>query len=88
MSTHKIKGVEKSVCTCEQMIAYNICQSYKDMSGLWCATFARNYMNGKRDFDKYDKDLICHLIAAHKGKTYFGKIASSYAEIGGWFPLP
>lgn len=85
---HKIPGVDKSVCTCEQMIAYNFCQTYKEMSGDWCAAFAKNHMDGSRKFDKYDKDMILHLISACKSKTYFGSIASSYAEIGRYFPLP
>ena len=84
---HKIPGVDKSVCTAEQMIAYNFAQTYKDMGGDWCATFARKHMQDKKEFDKYDKDVICHLIATHKGKTYFSSIASSYADVGKFFPL-
>lgn len=88
-NTHKINGVEKSVCTAEQMIAYNFSQTYKEMSGDWIACVARKHMEDEnpKSFAKYNQDIILHLIASCKGKTYFGKIASSYEEVGRFFPL-
>lgn len=85
---HKIPGVDKSVCTCEQKIAYNFAQTYKTMGADWIATYAKRSMDENPKFAKYDKKMIIHLIVSCMGKTYFGKIAGSYAEVGRFFPLP
>lgn len=94
MKFHKIRGVEKSVCTAEQKIAYNFAFADKDWAmrsdmELW--QYLDNVAERTRRNDamkKYDIDAIIHclrqgFISYCKGKQH---IFTSYEDIGKAFP--
>ena len=85
MKTTKIRGIEKSVCCAEQMIAYNICLAYYIMDAEWCADYAIRLEPEK--YGKYNMELVAKLIKANKGIKYFGVIATNYEQVGKFFPL-
>lgn len=95
MKFHKIRGVEKKVCTAEQMIAYNYAQSdyqwamCSDME-LWqyLDSVASRIKNNPTMMGKYDIDAIIHCL--RQGFINFCKlkyhILTSYDDIGKMFP--
>lgn len=95
MKFHKIIGVEKTVCTAEQKIAYNYAfQDYdwamrSDME-LWqyLESVTKRIKENAEIMRKYDIDSIIHCLRQGfinycKSDT---KILTSYAEIGKMFP--
>lgn len=86
---HKIPGVDKNVCTAEQVVAYNFVQTYRRVwSAEQIAEYAKKYMaENPRNFSRFDRGAIYDLIRFRTGITYAGGIASSYQAIGEWFPL-
>lgn len=95
MKFHKIIGVEKTVCTAEQKIAYNYAfQDYdwvmrSDME-LWqyLDSVAKRIKENEKIMRKYDIDAIIHCL--RQGFINYCKsdikILTSYAEIGKMFP--
>lgn len=49
MAYHKIRNVDKSVCTCEQKIAYNYASTYADRYRQTWKKEAENYMAFQRE---------------------------------------
>lgn len=95
MKFHKIRDVEKTVCTAEQKIAYNYAfQDYdwvmrSDME-LWqyLESVTKRIKENAEIMRKYDIDSIIHCLRQGfinycKSDT---KILTSYAEIGKMFP--
>ena len=95
MKFHKIRGIEKSVCTAEQKIAYNYASADRDWilrsnMELWqylddvAARAQKNAAISK----KYDIDAIIHCLRQglvnYLGAKYH--ILTSYKEIGDMFP--
>ena len=92
---HKIRGVDKEICTAEQKMAYNLvwangdCLKRSDMDDyagiMWLLKMYRlsaNYEPGK-----YNEDAIfCCLRAGMIDYLKKPFIASSYEEIGKAFP--
>lgn len=89
MKTHKIRGVEKSVCTAEQMIAYNIAFANIYVNGLDAAAAMSLYRNSAGYSGRYNDEAIeAALFAgadAYRAKPF---IAYRYDQIGEAFPLP
>lgn len=95
MKYHKIKGVDKSVCTAEQKIAYNLAfanREYVIRAGYDTATAANKivelYQNGY-DYKpgKYDIDAIFSALLS--GLNDYCKhpfIAADFETIGKAFP--
>lgn len=102
MSLHKIRGVDKAVCSAEQKIAYNIAWriaeelhyngasfSVEDERGAvedYRRAWLRDYPSAAR---KYDTGAIFAALASglHDYLTAGGRIMTSYAEIGRAFPI-
>lgn len=95
MKFHKIRGIEKSVCTAEQKIAYNYAHDDYDWvirSGmeLWeyLDSVTRRIRDNEEIMKKYDIDAIIHCL--RQGFVNFCKakyhILTSYKEIGQMFP--
>ena len=73
MKYHKIRNVDKSVCTAEQKIAYN-------------AAFYHTF-DYRETWKKYDIDAIQAALNAGMENYFNGcSILSSYEEIGKTFP--
>lgn len=95
MKYHKIKGIDKSICTAEQKIAYNLAFANKDFvmrAGYDVPTAAHKivelYQNGY-DYKpgKYDIDAIFSaLLAGLKDYCEHPFIATDYETIGKAFP--
>ena len=102
MKTHKISGIEKNVCTCEQKIAYNMAFSDYDcinnvtekegrVAGLSFAYKMRDNHIRKmiEDGTRYNMDAV--FCAYNAGiENYCGlkfHILTSYKEIGEAFPI-
>lgn len=95
MKFHKIRGVDKSICTAEQKIAYNYAFSDYDWavrSNLELPEYLDSVTKRiKENADitkKYDIDAIIHclrngFIDYCKAKTH---IFASYEEVGRAFP--
>ena len=96
MKFHKIRNVEKSVCTAEQKIAYNF--AFADYSWamrsdmeLWQyldSVTKRIYESHPEIVKRYDVDAIIHclrngFINYCKSKNH---VMGSYDEIGKMFP--
>lgn len=79
MKYHKIKGIEKNVCTCEQKIAYNLAFSWRDIMkkdyenapcGIQKAETVRAYVRkltalfSEQYGTKYDIDAIFCALGA------------------------
>lgn len=95
MKYHKIKGVDKSVCTAEQKIAYNLAFAYREYvmrAGYDTATAANKIVElYKSSYDykpgKYDLDAIFSaLLAGLKGYCKHPFIATDFETIGKTFP--
>lgn len=95
MKYHKIKGVDKSVCTAEQKIAYNLAfanREYVIRAGYDTATAANKIVElYKSGYDykpgKYDIDAIFSaLLAGLKNYCERPFIATDYETIGKAFP--
>lgn len=78
---HKIPSVDENVCTCEQMIAYNICQSYGKL-GL---SFCLNLISDSKYNQAVSRDLIIRHFAKYRAANY--PIFSSYQAVGEMFCL-
>lgn len=102
MSLHKIRGIDKAVCSAEQKIAYNIawrigedCRynlsafSAADERGAvedYRRAWERDY---PREAQKYDTNAIFAVLASglHDYLTAGGRIMASYTEVGQAFPI-
>lgn len=95
MKFHKIRGIEKSVCTAEQKIAYNYAFSdyewvMRSNMELWqyLDNVTNRIKNNETIMKKYDIDAIIHCL--RQGFINYCKekyhILSSYEEIGKMFP--
>lgn len=95
MKFHKIRGIEKSVCTAEQKIAYNFASADYDWvmrsnMKLWhyLENVASRIKADEKMMGKYDIDAIIHCM--RNGFINFCKtkchILTSYKEIGEMFP--
>ena len=102
MSLHKIRGVDKAVCSAEQKIAYNIAWRIGgDCRYNWSAFSAEDERGAVEDYRrawlrdypsaarKYDTDAIFAALASglHDYLTSGGRIMTSYAEVGRAFPI-
>ena len=90
MKTHKIRGVEKSVCTAEQKIAYNLAFAYLHINGWTPQTAIDIYRKSAEGVKgRYNVEAIeAALLAgadAYRAKPF---IAFRYEDIGAAFPLP
>lgn len=93
MKTHKIRGIDKAICTAEQKLAYNFVWSWSlnsdHLSGGELYECIRNdILQRENIITKYNVDAI--LTAIMNGLVGYREhkfIASSYAEIGKAFPL-
>ena len=81
MKFHKIRGVEKSVCTVEQMLAYNIAfrchigygDEFKKLESAIAKSEAvekltkmhLKYLKESPGSTRYNEDTIFHLLMAH-----------------------
>ncbi len=103
MIYHKIRGIDKKVCTAEQMIAYNYAFRYRinwkrqfdklptemlrgEFVEMLVRQAAANYM---QNYKKFNVDAIaCALRAGLQEyiQDDHDKIATSYEEVGKWFP--
>lgn len=90
MKTHKIRGVDKSVCTAEQKIAYNIAFCYLNINGF-SADGALNVWRGSAQAaeGRYNAEAVEAALRAgadaYRAKPF---IACRYEQIGEAFPLP
>lgn len=88
--THKIRGVEKSVCCAEQKIAYNIAFCYLNINGF-SVDSALNVWRGSAQAaeGRYNAEAVEAALRAG-AEAYRAKpfIACRYDEIGAAFPLP
>lgn len=95
MKFHKIKGIEKSVCTAEQKIAYNFASADYDWvirNNMELCQYLDNVASrikaDEKMMKKYDIDAIIHCL--QQGFIDFCKskyhILTSYKEIGEMFP--
>ena len=95
MKFHKIRGIEKSVCTAEQKIAYNrACADYDWIirSGMTVDEYifkaTRLLQANETIVKKYNIDAIIHCL--RQGIVNYcaskHKILTSYEEIGEKFP--
>jgi hypothetical protein len=90
MKSHKIYGIDKSVCNAEQKIAYNYSFTYIDGKPLeykdhilWCI---KESLYRDEKMKRFNIDLIYHYILNNYEK-YQAKpfIASQYETIGTFF---
>ena len=103
MKGHKIKGVDRNVCTCEQKIAYNFAFMWYDTGRRILNSegtdeekeeeiSTRIYKNVKNSLEdmrkKYDVELIMEVFK-HGFKNYCLNffIANDYESIGNCFSL-
>lgn len=99
MKFHKVRGIDKSVCTAEQKIAYNYASSYSDIvikSGMKVQDFLKLVLNNiERDHSdfkkKYNVDGIIYCL--EQGIINYCESCKSghsilweYKEIGKMFP--
>lgn len=85
---HKIAGVDRSVCTCEQMQAYNYASLFKDLN-LSGAAAGVQLLTWKKDDRHYNWGAVAHLLCMYLDKYRAAKyhIFSSYEAIGKMFPV-
>ncbi len=87
---HKIHGVEKCVCTCEQMLAYNFAlNDYRlNASAERIAEMAERSLQSQV-YSKYNIAAVVRLIRDNldKYRALEYHILTSYQEIGKAFPL-
>lgn len=85
--SHKIRKIDKSICNCEQKIAYNYLVTYYDsMNKNKFLDFTQNSLAREKNnsMKKYDIDLIYHYILQSYDRYIANKyhILASYEEIG------
>lgn len=78
---HKITDVEKTVCTCEQMVAYNICQGFGKLGLGFCL----NLVSESKYNQAVSRDLITRHLSKYQAAGF--PIFSSYKEVGEMFSL-
>lgn len=83
---HKIRNIDKSICNCEQKIAYNYLSSYYDMTKSDFLDFCQKSLARQKEnqMKKYDIDLIYHYLLNSYNKyiTAGHPILTSYEAIG------
>lgn len=98
MKFHKIRGIDKNICTCEQKIAYNYASAdyqwiMRSNIELWeyLDSVTKRIQENKKIMARYDIDAIIHCLRTgiidycKYCKTHSG-ILTSYKEIGKMFP--
>lgn len=85
---HKIAGVDKSICTCEQMQAYNYAGMFKDLN-LSGAAAGVQLLTWKKEDRRYNWGAVAHLLAMNLDRYRAAKyhILTSYEAIGKMFPV-
>lgn len=98
MKYGKIKGIEKNICTAEQVVAYNLAFKYRDMIkpvyDKMPMGFQKNevIMQAARrlsnEVEKYDADAVFCALTAGLEKYMNSKYAilTTYSEISEMFP--
>lgn len=90
MNLHKIPGVDKSVCTAEQMRAYNTAHFYVSTNADAEHVAKAVVIEMKRSGSKYDAEAVAAIIRANfdafRARRFH--ILTSYDEVGRAFPLP
>lgn len=98
MKYGKIRGIDKKVCTAEQMVAYNLAFRYRDIIKKAYDKMPMEFQKSEvimqatrklsNQVKKYNKDAV--FCALNVGlKNYINSeyaILSSYSEIGEMFP--
>lgn len=100
---HKIPKVEKSVCTAEQMIAYNIAwrnqyllsdyekaENKKQLAVDTTKQMMSNYRNAYDYTGKYNEEAIEYALL-HGIETYAStkcRVLFHYSEVSEMFPIP
>lgn len=95
MKFHKIKGIDKNICTCEQKIAYNYAFADYDWamrSDMELQQYLDNVTQRIKEnseiMKKYDIDAIIHCL--RQGFINFCKakyhVLRNYEDIGKMFP--
>lgn len=100
---HKIPKVEKSVCTAEQMIAYNLAfynhylfsdygkaENKKQWTVDTTKQMMSNYRNAYDYTGKYNEEAIEYALL-HGIETYAGtkcRVLFHYSEVSEIFPIP
>ena len=70
MKYHKIKNIDKNVCTCEQKLAYNYAQAY-------CYNFKKAYHKAVTQIQKTDIVIQCRDFII-KQLSYNDKLMKKY----------
>lgn len=85
---HKIPGVDKKVCTCEQMLAYNYasCWAGTTITGPRLGILVLERNNGD---NRYNWGAVAHLLDMYLDKYRAAKyhILTNYAQVGEMFPI-
>ena len=85
---HKIPGVNKSVCSCEQKLAYNYAQAHYNLK-ITGAGLGLLVLKWKEGDTRYNWKAVAHLLAIHLDKYRAAKrhILTTYEEVGEMFPF-
>lgn len=90
LKTHKIRGVEKSVCCAEQKIAYNLAFCYLNINDFSIEGALDVWeVSAQAQSGRYNAEAVEAALRAgadaYRAKPF---IATRYEEIGAAFPLP
>ena len=85
---HKIRGVDKAVCSCEQKLAYNYAADFRNLN-LSGASAGIMLLKWKEGDTRYNWKAVAHLLSMHLDKYRAAKyhILTSYEAIGKMFPV-
>lgn len=85
---HKIPGVDKSVCSCEQKLAYDYALDFKRLSVSGAAA-GKMLLEWKKGDTRYNWAAVAHLLSLYLDKFRAAKyhILSSYEDVGKMFPV-
>lgn len=84
----KIAGVDKSVCTCEQVLAYNYAGMFNSLK-LSGAEAGLLVLKWNQEDRRYNWGAVAHLLFMYLDKYRAAKyhILTSYEAIGEMFPV-
>jgi hypothetical protein len=85
---HKIPGVNKSVCTAEQMQAYNYAFFYKGLN-ISAPAAALQVLQKHKSDNRYNWAAVAHLLTMHLDKYRAAKyhIFTNYEQVAASFPV-
>lgn len=85
---HKIPGVDKSVCSCEQKLAYDYALDFKGLSVSGAAA-GKMLLEWKKEDTRYNWAAVAHLLSLYLDKFRAAEyhILSSYEDVGKMFPV-